>query len=310
MQIKNILIKYIVLIFFSVLILILLNYAIYLFLCFKYKLNFQEFCPFYRTNFSVRTFVKKEKFDHYNTKNNKDKSIIIFGCSFAKGLGLSKYENFAAQLADYTKRPVYNRAVNGGGVQYAQMQVESNYIDDIIKNTDTVIYVLSSLKDSARLKVYPGKVFQPCWILNSSIYPRYILKDDKLYFYRSPIPFIEGSILYRMIEKVLKDRGNSREIKENEINDLYIALSYLDKSLKTINPKVKLYVLLYHGSINEIVEVTLGKNPFDNSDIKLVPISSFSDINLNDTKYRAENSHPTSTAWKVIVPEFAKKFNL
>lgn len=290
--------------------LILIDYLLYVYLIIKDKSNFKSYCPFYRTNFSIYSFVRNTKFNTYNENSKNKHGIVIFGSDYAADIYIDNSDNFATQIANYTKRTVYNRAIAGGGIQHAQIQLDSHFIDDKIKNSDTAIYLLDSLVDNSRSYTYSGPIFQPFWILNKSIYPRYIIEKDNIRFFRTKIPFIRGSIVYRFLEKICKDRGNKRKITSQEINDMYMYFTHLNKSLRQINPDIKFYVVIYHETISDIENIISGKNPFDNTDITLIPVFDLVNVNLNEPVYRKQNNTPTSEAWNIVIPQVCEKMNL
>lgn len=57
--------------------------------------------------------------ENLNKKNGNKKSIVLFGCSYTYGDGLSEEETFSLQLYKSTKGyDVYNYGISGGGVQH------------------------------------------------------------------------------------------------------------------------------------------------------------------------------------------------
>lgn len=69
----------------------------------------------------------------------KNKGIVLFCCSYMYGFSLPSEETFAWKLSHLTRRPVYNLAIPGSGVQHGLMQIESHDYDDIIKNSEYAI---------------------------------------------------------------------------------------------------------------------------------------------------------------------------
>ncbi len=256
-------------------------------------------------NFSIENYIKTTQYREPSGLDYKNKkSIIIFGCGYAEGLGLNDNRTFAAQLSDYMKRPVYNRGKGGDYIQHAIIQVQSHQLDDIIKNSEYVIYVLPVIKDSFRLSVYPGPYFDKYFIYNKYLYPKFILnKDNELQLYTTKHTFIEGHPAYRifnkyLVEKIKKDTTPS--IEENTL----IHFDKLNKELKKINPNIKLVVLVYWDLYNGYP--VLFKN-MEEKGIKLISVSDLTKENLNDSKYRSDIGHPTEEAWKLLVPYIAKE---
>lgn len=54
----------------------------------------------------------------------KKEPIAVFGCSYAYGYKLKEEQSFGYKLSEYTKRPVYNRAYSGLGIQHMLYQLE------------------------------------------------------------------------------------------------------------------------------------------------------------------------------------------
>lgn len=127
-----------------------------------------------KQNYSINEIIAEIPFREPNGLNYKKNNIIIFGCDFAEGLGLSDEQTFAAKLSEFTKRPVYNRAVGGGGIQHAIMQIQTYSLDKVVKNSDYAIFVLSSINDNTILYCYHGSFFDKYFLLSKFIYPRYV----------------------------------------------------------------------------------------------------------------------------------------
>ncbi len=259
-------------------------------------------------NFSIDNYMQITQFREPSGLDYKNKkSIIIFGCGFAEGLGLKDNQTFAAQLSDYMKIPVYNRGSGGSYIQHAILQVQSHELDDIIKNSEYAIYLLSALNpDGFRLVVYPGPYFDKYFPYEKYLYPKFVLnKDNELQLYTTKHTFIEGQPLYRIFYKFFVEkikRNTTPNIEEN----ILIHLDKLDKELKMINPNIKLVVLLYCDSYNYYP--VLFKN-IEAKGIKIISAHDLTKENLSDSKYNSDIGHPTEEAWKLLVPSIAKELN-
>ena len=105
---------------------------------------------------SINQYFKNQNIEMENGTKYRKNGIILFGCGFASGLGLENSQKFSYRLSEAVKRPVYNYGIAGGYIQHAILLVQSGELDNIIKNSDYVIYLCSGLRDGHRLEVYPG----------------------------------------------------------------------------------------------------------------------------------------------------------
>lgn len=104
--------------------------------------KFKEICD--RKYFAyLHPFIEsiyRLKFRDRITDKSKD-AVLIWGCSFANGLGLSYDESFGVMLSKYADKTVFNRAIDGCGAKEALMQSEllyilKNYYEQKEKNPD------------------------------------------------------------------------------------------------------------------------------------------------------------------------------
>ncbi len=91
---------------------------------FNYKTYFPEYMVDLEGYFLGKDNTHGRKPDGLKYKN-KD-SIIIFGCSYALGQYLNYNQTFSYKLAEFLKRPVYNRAISAGSFQHMYMQTISD----------------------------------------------------------------------------------------------------------------------------------------------------------------------------------------
>lgn len=78
-------------------------------------------------NYKLNSFnYENEKIAMRNPEglNYKKLPIILFGCSFTYGDGLNNNQTFSYKLSHLAKRPVYNRAECGWGVQHMLSNLE------------------------------------------------------------------------------------------------------------------------------------------------------------------------------------------
>jgi len=260
--------------------------------------SIKNYRPIFRRNFSVDNLLLNGSIKQNGIEYNSP-SIIIFGGGFASCYGVDEKETFSAQLSEYMKSPVYNRSVGGGGIQHAIIQVSSGKINDIIKRSNKAIYVFSCPQDTDRLYGYPGPIIQSGFLLDEYMYP--ILKRDKnnkFFIQNTAIPFIKGSILYRIIAKIYTDIKYKMVYKSNQAKDMNIYFAELNRALKEINPDIQLYILLYfeeESYFSKFIE------NYDYKDIKFLYVTSLTDIDV------MKANPPKGKEWKIIVPALADK---
>ncbi len=282
----------------------ILNYGLFLYLCHKGKINIFEYQVLPRANFNIENFMYDYTFqDVQGTQYNKKPSILLFGGSMIEGSYYENPETFDKYLADFSKRTVYNRSVNYGFIQYAIAQVQNHQIDDYIKQSSHAIYFLDGFDNFKYLKVYPGSILSPSRLLDNNLYLTYILnKNGDLVQKYEKHPKIKGSIIYRIIEKVINNYVN---------HSMYILgvkhLKLLQDELKKINPNIELCLVVYYDRMDlKLKKYVIALNKHG---IKVIFVKGISNITLEDPKYTKEGQ-PTKEASLIIVPEIVKAIGL
>lgn len=310
--------KTVIIILTVILIILLLNCAIYLYIICLKKLNVRDYKLFARKNFSIEHFMQTYDFRAPSGLEYKDKpSIIVFGCGITNYYLAKDEETINYQLSKYTKRPVYNRAVGGGGIQHAILQVQSGKLDDIIKNSSQSIYILSCQNDNLRLSVYPGPLIDPHYNLEEFLYPEYKYnKDKQLVLNKSVFPMLRGSVLYRLIDKIIVTglytyRFKSWNLYKKNLDFAKEHFKKLNNELKKINPNTKFTVMFYYDDINDTDLQPIIRELGENG-IKCIFIKSLTDVDIcENPKYiNKQYSIPTKEAWMEFVPLIAKELNL
>lgn len=257
---------------------------------------------FYREAFSIEKFNKQMKYRNPSGLNYKNRNIVLFGCAYTKGDDLSDNQTFSAKLSELTKRPVYNRGIGGGGIQHALVQVQGGELDDIIKNSDFVIYTVSSFLDFDRLLYFPGAEFDYSIVLSTQMYPRYKKnKQNVLQIYESKNPIIEGSVLYQILYKIFSqikyEKFNPKE-KNYELAVEHFLL--LNEEIKKINKNTQLVIMFYWNK-KEIFGFDNIKTLNDNG-IKIIELSDKTREIVRMNKVH-KYSNPSEKDWDIIVPE-------
>ena len=137
---------------------IIVNSFLYVYICIRNNVNIADNTQniFKKEPFSITNCLKDQSIGAVSNQEYSKNGIIIFGCGFASGLNLEKNQNFATKLSNATQRPVYNYGIPGGYIQHSILAVQSNAINEIIRNSDYAIYISSTIDDGYRLETFPG----------------------------------------------------------------------------------------------------------------------------------------------------------
>ena len=246
--IKNKLISIIKLLIIISLILFLINIVMILLVSLKLDKNdsIKNHNVFYRENYNIEEAINAFDYEKEQGIEYKTPGILVFGAGLARCLPYPQDNTFSAKLSRYAKRPVYDRAVGGQGINHAILQVYSHQIDDLIKKSDTAIYLFASFHDTDRLYGYPGPIFQPGFLYDKYMYPVLQYHENARFeCRRTSIPFIKGSVLYRIIQKIFNNIKYKIFNEKTQQEDANIYFEELQKSLKQVNPKIKFYVVFY-----------------------------------------------------------------
>lgn len=223
----------------------------------------------------------------------KERPIVIFGGSYAFGYGLQDEETLSAQLSDFIKKPVYNRAFQAWCVQNMLWQLKREDIYNEIKNPEFAIY----LGVNADLE----SVYNPD-ILNGL---RYRESNGELKEVPFPFMLLNYSYLYKKINheisyrKTLNPSQNMRFFNKHLIE----AKKEIDKHWKNCKMIVIWYDVPEYDEFSELEKVG----------IKVVSLNDFMkrEILSNDEfKNSGIEIHPTAKVWQAIVPELVKRAEL
>ncbi len=230
-------------------------------------------------------------------KSSPDKSpIVLLGCSFPYGYGLSNEESFHNVLSKYTKRPVYNLGNTGGSLR------EALYI---LRNKKLRTKLLG---DSCHVK-YFIYTFIPSHIdrLYSNfreMAPFYYEKNGHLKYYMNYLG--NRSFLYYFLMFYYKDHFINNE-KAFELLKLYIKElnQTIQNNYNNYNEPSKLVVFVYADNKN------YDWKQIENKDIIVIKSNEILDVDITDKEYQQIwDRHPNAKAWQVIVPALSKKLNL
>ena len=317
-KIKNI--KKILLIIFLNLIILILLFFICDYFVYKTYINIYKTIPPYDIeNFHYEIITKKRvlkrelktfrnwlrKPDGLQYKNKSKHSIVLFGCSYAYGEGLSQEQTLSYKLAKYLKTPVYNRALSWGNLQEMWYQVaaegKSIYPSPL---ADTYIYLM--------MYDHYNRMYSFFTIYTRRQYLNYIDKNNNLttQIQRTPIEsFLKASYLYRHIDnmilhKYLQNPKNKDEIINRAVK--YIVNS--KKELENQNGKDIKFIVIFYDNIDIKYEKELIEQLHKNN-IHTIRTKDLTKENLKNIKYTISNKdkHPNENAWNLLTPLIARE---
>ena len=247
-----------------------------------------------------------------NPKSKMD-SILILGCSYAYGYVFNNEQTISYILSKYSKRPIYNRAINGWGIQHALYQLENkNLLTDIKTKPKYIFYVLMPNCDHFK------RLFYTCFpsIANDNYYLSYKKRENKLIVRKPLLNLYYNFAIFRHIQNKLIDK-------------------YVDYNLyKKPNKNYYNYIILHFKKINEFIKARWGvdgKYPqlvilnfeenqpqywaseLEKDGIKIIDIADTINIyGLDDLElglFEPENSpHPNGKLWKLLIPKLKEMY--
>lgn len=261
---------------------------------------------------NVYEYVKIHKMRKPEGLKYSKKPIILFGCSFAYGDSLNNNQTLSYKLSHLTKRPVYNRASGGWGVQHMLYQSRRRDFYKEVKDPEYIIYVFIG-EQVFRLE---KRIF---WQPSNDLYLRYKEKNADLIEVKSPwsafwFLYIMKNYFENVEEKNYRDSVNID--KKFDFMKLHFIKSKIE--LQKHYPKAKFVILKYreiypgegmctqlYMDINRWQE--LEKEGFIVIDTKDFVGNSLCSYNYTLSK---QDTHPNEKAWDLIVPALAKRLNL
>ena len=301
------------------------NFLVFLIFCFVFEgLSFFAFVYKYRSFYFNKDILSETKyifnFDNFDLIKNKklmeykhiykvfrgcgNGNIILFGGSYAAGDYLSRNDNMGNVLAIATGKTVYNRAIPATGTGSALYQLEYMDLKSKIPQADYVIYDFQFEHLNRILTAMPIPAFH--------IYSaRYTIKDNHLNLYKYPLWKCLASYFYSV--RLISDYINGYMAWSENTSDLFcLIVSQMDKRIKELYPNAKFIILVYCDplTIKSEVEPTFDRIKKENKDIQIVYTSEFScGKDIEKGKYVADDgAHPSKEAFRLLIPEFSKKY--
>ncbi len=308
---------------------ILVNFIIFIFLlalseviCYKkleqrYEEPLKNFNRAKTGNTALIRYQRIEKFSYtdlrqsfriFKKDNAKKKPIIIFGCSFAHGFGLSDNDVFAKRLSDLSGRTVFDRSSSGTGLQHVYYQLNTKSIQNEIPVADYIIYVF--------IYDHFDRLFKNrACIVSQQLMLRYKINNNKLEEIK-PI-FLPLNSLYTTIviqEHILHTIHNKKVDDESRLFTKIIKES--QKTAKEKFPEAKFIILVYPEPLASKYEINLD---YYNKELNKLSKEGFIVINaerlvghpLNSKEYTGKDGyHPSAKAWQEITPKLVKNLSL
>lgn len=243
--------------------------------------------------------------------NIKKAGIIIFGCSFAYGSKLGNKDTISYYLSKYTKRPVYNRAFSGWGIQGMLYQLEKNDFVKSLKyniksntekdidynNIQYVIYIF--IDDHLRRLVIPCSFFD-----NKFLFYKKNSKTNLLERKSNIYNMYWHSYIWRKLYRNKFEKSFSSRIYDEL---LYLHFKQSNLQIKKLFPNAKFIILVYNGD-NIIKRI---ENNLNNENIEVLYLSDLSNIDFSSDKYSIIGfNHPTGKAWETVSKLLVDKLNL
>ena len=268
-------------------------------------------------HFKISEYTANLK-DFFNGSNNiymgrkpdgleyKNKTpIVVFGCSFAYGQYLNFNQTFSYKLAHILKRPVYNRAISGGGFQFMYFQVvdfgNKHFFNDI-PNTDTAIYILVDDHYKRLMRNY-FYVLSP-WPLMTYSYKNGKFKINNNRF----INFFKSIYISKYLNLVYTDNYINNPKHSEILTDMIVRYFELTKEKleEHYNKPINFYIILYESWDISYKELLIKK--LKNKGFIVITTSELTNEDLNSPKYMMQdNLHPTEAAWDLLTPLIAQK---
>ena len=239
---------------------------------------------------TYHNLMHSEEFRKAENTNSKKKPILIFGCSFIWGSDLDDNQTFSYKLGQMTKRPIYNRARMGWGLQHMLYQLQQDEFYKIVPKPEYIIYVYISGHES-RLTTPVSPTFPNCY------YIFYKMKKGKLITQRRTF----------YTDKFLLQHFYKNKYSNSQIFDM---LPYFIEAKNIVEKRwgkdVKFVVLFYEKMYDENFIKELNKLGYITINEQELPISA------SDVKYHLSetDNHPNEKAWDEIVPFLVKSLDL
>lgn len=235
----------------------------------------------------------------------KNKPIVIFGCSYAYGYNLKNEQTFSHKLSHLTKRPVYNKAFPGWGIQHMLYQLKQEEFYKKVPEPEFVIYI--GMKDHFR-RAYI-RTFLPSHMLDEYYYLTYQFKNGKLI----EIPEVKTYQINRrlyLFNKLHHYYINNIVLNPKNYNrySKFIIEHFTESrdEMKKHWGNTKFVIVLYDPFYND----SILKKSLEDEGFIVIKISDITKENLYSSEYQSTDYHPTEKAWDLLTPIIIDKLRL
>ncbi len=240
------------------------------------------------------------------------KPIFLFGCSYTYGQALEDNQTFAYKLSHLTKRPVYNRALPGKGIQHMYWQLNSPlFFNEVNVVPEYIIYGFSYNLQAVRLYQYIFQLFDNELYLR--YYPDKLDKNGDLIEKKPILPkYLNGLYIVRYLEEIHVKKINTDPYIPMFEDFVFLTFHKAKEKALKHYPNVKFVIYCFDACEKDIEDHLQLLKRLENDGFIIVKQTELSNVNLQDIKYKiSENDpHPNENYWNDITPKLAKKLNL
>jgi hypothetical protein len=261
----------------------------------------------FETDSNRIVFRKLENPPEYD--KNKS-SILLYGCSYTYGVILKDNETFSYHLQKITKRLVYNRALQGYGIQHMLYLLE-NTIGLFKQHSDYIepeIIIYTFIEDHVLRLYQPNDFFDIYLMFYKYDKDKKYLKEFNefdIYYWHS---YILRNFNFNHGKNPVEINNSEEKFLSSEAAE-FVKLHFLQayKNIQQYFSGSRFVIFVYNGDfcIRQIEDELKEKG------IEIVYLSDLSQTNFLEGEYVIyDGFHPSAKAWEEITPLLVKKLNL
>ena len=280
-----------------------------LFILLLFLLEICLFISFKRTHPNIKYHLKSISYEDYLKTvvqrfpvglNYKKRPIILSGCSYIYGLYFEGIHTPQYKLSELSKRPVYNYAIPGKGIQHTLYVLSHKLYDKNINNPEYFIYFMIS--DHIR-RMYSPVMFNDC-VANP------VFNVDKyghVIEYKGNYPLYKKTFTYYYFFNIYYFNFFNKDYITHRKN-IVAYFREMNRLLKNSFPDIKLVIILY----DDLSPYDIVFSSLKNDGIIVYKANELTDVNLINSKYWISKTdpHPNEAAWDVLMPKLVEKLNL
>lgn len=298
--------------------LFLADYLMFLYYCpsefrKKYNITYQYFYKNKPLSRSRCLNLEDYDFRKVEQKNNNKKSVVLFGCSFTYGDGLSEEETFSHQLFENTNGyDIYNFGISGGGVQHMLYLLKDLNILNTLKNPPEYIIYTYIPNQIERIRYYYFWVSTANFISITSKFDKHnnIVLEKDVFF---PKPLYRTFIMKLFYNVKSKYEKTDEKKYFNDNKEMFYQM--LLQSKQIINnkyPQTKFVLLIYDDEPAN--DCNYGMNSYfeklSQKGFIIIKVDDLIGMECKNKERQEDQFHPTVQAWKLTVPKLIQKLNL